>query len=485
MLILQHKVKTNMSDVLLQQVAPESLAPNETDSRRETSQLVEDVEQLGVEIEDKEGVGRALDVLRTEFCINDRVFDNVKSKLVLTAIASRLNQLEAKTEQSVVSKTLELEYIADLVMVCVGTETAFADQHKQALEIHGVSDEQTLAAYDKFTQPEVTRDMAEFIHGPAFDELRQRLGIADEEEFQVRVLSVDDGYVSHGMAPETDWDTGAYEEVVKDDRVKKAYLQGLRDNSDKLSLMLGREGSFAPAWVTTLDSGRKILCLALPTAEKVLYRKEARSRYYSEEDYEHDLALVKHEYTHTQKMLLFDGSVGLGIALEELRAEHFSGDKHGYTDIKKYFMGMRMITGYSPKDSFELNGAAYDEERFLADIAKNVGLDGFLDVMTVIPGNYAKDEHASSYLKGIVSHNGDSLSKQFRNLYNKYYDADPQAVESRLNESIDRLRDMVKDKTISVEDWLHYGGITSLGDIGTENFRRRYPEESVKSDGSS
>ncbi len=446
-------------------------------------QLIQVYEAQGVPIEDKEGIATSLDSIRSEFEIDDTAFEEPRTALTLTAIADRLNRAE-KSEIPHANKVAELEYIADLVMLTVGDRTAYKDHYLENNNENAVSDERVRGAYDKFTQPEVTKDMEDFIHGEALDDLRQSLGIDEEEPFDVRVLSIGaDSYLTSGLAPDADYggNNATTEEInkgVEQYAKQKDYFAGLAKNEETLNTMMGREGSFAPAWVTYVD-GAKTLCLALPTAEKIMYRGEERSKSYTDGDWERDLALLKHEYTHTQKMVVNDGHIGIGIALEELRAEHFSGDKHGYTDIKKFFMAMRAAYGHSPKDSFELDGKPFDEEAFFTDVATNMGLEGLLDTLTAIPGNYAEDEHASRYVKAVVAHNGGSLDAQLQGIFNRVKAKDPTGFEQRLDGMVDKLRENFKgNEYVTVESWGYYGGLTALGNLITENFRRRYPEES-------
>ncbi|CAN5460874.1 hypothetical protein BH10PAT3_BH10PAT3_7590 [soil metagenome] len=448
--------------------------------------ILNGIEASGVPIENKEAVAGSLDVLRGEFGIEDSVFESPKTALVLTAVADRLNRGEQAEPISVGRKTSELEYVADLVMFVAGAQTKFGDQYENITKEQSVSDVQSKAAYDRFTQPEVSKDMDEFIRGPKFDELRKRLGVTSETPYEVRVLAIDSeaGSQSFGLVPRLELPDGATPEQLrnyqKESDYRQNYIKGLQKNGDDFNEALGREGAFAPAWVTNFEDGTQYLCLALPTAEKVMYSEEERANYYDDDSRMRDLAIVEHEYTHTQKQLLFKNKIGVGIALEEMRAEHFSGNKQGYVDIKKYFTGIRMLTGYSPTDSFEIDGSPYDEQTFLTDIAKNIGLDGLLDCLTTIPVNYAEDEGATSFLKSVVAHNGGSVSGQFQKAYD-YYNSKlgKDVVTTNIDKFIDAAHNKIKGSgVITVESWLSYGGNKSLAKIGRENFRRRYPEES-------
>lgn len=455
----------------------------EASERIQSLDILSAIETQGVMIDDREGVALSLDTLRSEFAIEDEALARPKNRLMLTAVAQYLNKTE-KTEAPVGAKAAELEYVADLVMDTVGDYSGYKEQFQQTVE-SDVSEERVRAAYDKFTQPEVSGEMDAFIRGPQFDELRKRLGVTEEAPYEVRVLSIDDedGGQSFGLDPRIDWDDReaypSHNDAIKEMEYRKDYKAGLVANGNAFNEALGREGSFAPAWVTTFEDGTKYLCLPLPMAEKVLYKDEARAEYYDQDAYDRDVAIVMHEYTHTQKGLNTGMHIGTGIALEELRAEHFSGDKHGYTDIKKFFTGMKMLTGFSPKDSLEAGGQGYDEEAFLLDIAKKAGLQGLLDCMSVVPANYAEDEDANPYLKAIVAHNGGGLSEHFKQLYDRTVaERGAEAVEANVSAFIDRVRDTLKDKGLTVESWLAYGRNTTIRDIGIENFRRRYPAES-------
>lgn len=456
-------------------VAPETL-------RVDSMAVLRGIEGKGVEFHDKESLAKSLDTIIEEFGIENTVFDSAASALTLIAIADRHRNIEPNSALDPAEKKRELEAIADLVMLSVGPATRLAEEYKKTSDVSGLSDEAARSAYERFTQPELSAEMKAYIHGPAFDALRKRLGKdVRMDDFDVRVLSVAsrEDAIAYGLIPSVDWDGLIYEEAQRLHDERREYEEGLYANGEKFKQAMGRETNFAPAWVNTDDEGKKTLFIPSATAEKILYPDEERAAHYSERDRLDDISTLEHEFVHTQGMLLFGGRIGLGIALEELRAEHFSGDKHGYIDIKKFFMGMSMVTGYTPKKAFERDGASYDEERFMLDIVSHVGLDGLLDTLTAVPINYVQAEHANPHLKAMVEHNGNGLSGLLENVYKKAIERDGQeAVEQRIDESVDKIREALKDGTISVESWFNYGGNAFLARLGVGNFRTRYPEES-------
>ncbi len=481
-----------MTELLLQQAVAANPAQQELQQRvqPQSLEIVGSIEQQGIAIEDKEGVAASLDVIRTEFGLDDSAFEDPKNSLMLTAVANRLNQIDTSESGEFGAKAAELEYVADLVMSIAGPKTAYGDQHREAMDsVERTSDERQKAAYEKYTQPEVTADMDAFIRGEALDELRKRLGVTEMQPFEVKVLSVDfeDNETNYGLIPgakvEGEWSQEKQDAADKEREYGKDYLKGLMKNGESFVAELGREAAFGPAWVTTFEDGTKYLCLTLPTAEKVLYQEEERADYYNDGDRERDLAFVKHEFTHTQASLLSGDEIGLGIALEELRAEHFSGDKHGYTDIKKFFAGVKMLTGYSPKMSFERDGKAFDRNEFVTDIARNLGLSGLVDCMAAIPLVYVEDEQANPYVKAIAQHNG-GLNGQFEKMFERIVAEQGSAqVEARIDRSVDALYEDLKDSEyVTVESWAAYGGIKPLARLVIENFRRRYPDKSDRLD---
>ncbi len=453
----------------------------------ESERIVESVSDLGVEIENKEGIKESLTVLIDEFQIEESALKGEKNMLVMTSIAAKMSKL---SEIKDVGKyTQEKEYIADLVMLSVGENTRFAEMMESSG--HEVPDEKVKEAIDRFTQPEVTNEMENYIRGPEFDELRKKLGITSKEkEMEVRVLSIvdNDGSQLYGLHPRVD------EYLDKDTpyeytQVERTYLEdyesGLVDNGRKFAEATGREDLFAPAWVNTFEDGTSYLCLSLPTAEKVLYPEEDRSKYYTGRDRERDVAIVQHEYTHTRNRLaISDVHTGLGTSLEELRAEHFSGNNHGYVGIKRFFAGMEMLTGYNPESSFDMEGG-YDESKFMVDIVDHVGLEGLLDSLTVIPKNYANDEQAGGFLKSVAEHDG-GVSGSFENLYSDMVERfGEEAVQQNTDNFVDKIRNNIIDMkskdesiTITVEDSAVYGGVESYAKVMIDNFRRRYPDES-------
>ncbi len=452
--------------------------------RIDSSSVLQGLEAKGLALEGKEQLSASLDALIQEFEIDSSVFNSTKGVLTMVAIADRHRKIVSKSEQDGDPRAVELENIADLVMLAAGPQTKFAVQYEKSTDVSGVSDEALKEAYDRFTQPELTADLKTYINGPDFDDLRKRLGKDVEMDvFDVRVLSIAarEDIITYGLMPSVDWEDESlsYQEKQQEHESRREYEEGLFRNGDKFKEAVGRETSIPPAWVNTDSNGKKTLCMPSATAEKILYPDEARASHYDEDARQDDIATLQHEFVHTQGMLLFGGRIGLGIALEELRAEHFSGDQHGYTDIKKFFQGMGMITGYTPKKAFERDEQSFDEERFMLDIAGNIGLDGLLDTLTAVPKNYVEDEHANPYLKSMVENNGDGLSGLLEKVYVKAVERDgEEVVEQRMNEAVDKIRAALKDASISVESWFSHGSPAFFARLGINNFRSRYPNES-------
>ncbi len=443
----------------------------------EAERIVESVFDLGVEVEDKKKVKESLTILIDEFEIDNDALSGTKNELVMTAIASRMSKLE--DIKDVGRHGQEKEYIADLVMLSVGENTQFSDLLESSF--NEVSDNEIKMALDKFTQPEVTKDMDKYIRGAEFDELRKKLGITSEDDMEVRVLSIVDDQKTqlYGLRRRSTVYDAEETSYITD------YESGLVKNGRDFAESTGRKELFAPAWVDTLENGTTYLCLSLPTAEKVLYQEEDRADYYGNQELGGDIAMVMHEYTHTRNRLsLSDTHTGLGTALEELRAEHFSGNKHGYTDIKKFFQGMKMLTGYSPESSFDMKDG-YDESKFLLDIVDHVGLDGLLDAFTVMPKNYAEDDQASGIMRSVVGHDS-GVSGSFENLYSDMVNRfGEEVVQQNIDDYVDALRNRIIDmksedenSSITVEDASVYGGVESYAKTIIDNFRNRYPDES-------
>lgn len=435
-----------------------------------------DIEDRGVVVNNRKAVSDALGDLQNQLGLGNEVFSDFGRSIILVAA---VNRLAVKREAGESDDNLE-RFLTSVVTEAAGV---YVSPEREVIADAGVqtqtvSDERKKTVYDKYTQPELTREMDEYIQrSPVFIELRKRLGAEEEEPFEVKVLSVDAGNIS-GLIPPADFsDEDNVEDRLKEHEFRRSYAKGLKDRTDRFLGEVGRESVFAPAWVVAFKDGSRYMCLASPLAEKVLYPQEERPASYDTAQYERDLAMIQHEYVHTQGAFVESDSV-LGIALEELRAEHFSGNRHGYTDIKRFFKGVKMLTGYDPASSFEIEGRHYDRNEALADIAKNISLEGLLDCMTAIPFNYAQDEEADNFVNTVVAYN-DGLSGLFRKMYERCVEQNGlEAVDANVSYFVDKLREAVEGKQgITVESWFAYGGIDSLRDIGIENFRYRYPDE--------
>ncbi|MFZ1852108.1 MAG: hypothetical protein WAU15_07765, partial [Nitrosomonas sp.] len=125
--------------------------------------------------------------------------------------------------------------------------------------------------------------------------------------------------------------------------------------------------------------------------------------------------------------------------IEERRAELFSGDKHGYHDIKTFFQDIRLITGFDITDTLKSRVKGGETHEIYGDIATRVGLDMLVKIVTAFPRNYVQ-EQSSEVLRNMDEYL-DGYDGITRELYNKIAE-DPEAVEAmgkRIDESINRM----------------------------------------------
>lgn len=447
----------------------DSLGPSQ---ELESLEIVNSIISNGVEIDDSVRLAQALEQIRGEFEISDDVFSDFGNALVLTAVANRYARITGNVGQ----QGEELQYLSHIIAT-VNDDKRPGQIEAQNSNNLSVSDVHKKEVFDKYSQPELTEDLNEYLHNPDFDELRRRLGVQEDSPYELRVLSIDTGD-SFGLVPSVDWNEEgvSHGDISAEEQFRKSYQDGLLRRTSQFNQDLRRDEIFAPAWVTHFDDGTKYLCVTSALAEKIMYPSEERASYYTESSHEDDLAILKHEFTHTQGEIADEPT--LGIALEELRAEHFSGNKHGYTDVKRFFMGVRMITGYDVAKSFEPGGQPYSKEEFFADIARNIGIDGFLDCMVAIPNTYVDDEESPRFIKELVQHNG-GLSGLFQSFYEREVSVKgEEVVENRISDFVDIIYDRIKkSEYVTLDSFLAYGGIASLHDIAMQNFKRRYTQE--------
>ncbi len=98
---------------------------------------------------------------------------------------------------------------------------------------------------------------------------------------------------------------------------------------------------------------RRQSCIYMTSTSARLLLDPGSSERYAEEYEARDRAAIVHEYVHSQEPLN-RGMVGL--ALEELRAEYFSGGINGYLDVKRHFSLIRLVDGIDVTAIFEQFG---------------------------------------------------------------------------------------------------------------------------------
>lgn len=368
-------------------------------------------------------VTRSAEQLVEEFGIKEEFFQGEFGgvhTLLLASVASNLARFESEGMDAQ-RNPAEFEFVADSVMsIALDYVTGFDEVVTEAKSDHDgeLSDAHKADILDKYTSKELTDGLNQVIEQDGLlDAVRDRLQVTPETEdpFEVRVLSVSESEDVNHFFANPEWPTTEQWEAdpVQARRMSEeaAALQDAADEwrrglVERRASFLSESGhdSIGPAFVERLN-GKTYLCIAGDTAERIIDKAatQERAESYEDREYEGDIAFLEHEYTHTQGRLNLENYTG--IALEELRAEHFSGNKQGYTDIKFFAQDVAMITGFNVRARMlELPKGGTPEDIY-SEIASEFGLDNLSRLLSVLPDVYAQN-HSNQFQRGAMEYVG-------------------------------------------------------------------------------
>ncbi len=422
----------------------------------------------------RESVESAAQELIEDFGIDDSFFDAPERSLVFLSIAAKLVAVKEKEREGGL-QFAEREYIADTTLVLARKHVTGFDDIRQALEDEHnqsqLSEKARAEAYDKFTDIQFTERMTQAIDDGLLDDVKERLGITAENEdpYKLRVLSINENGsdVYNFKLPKFPTDEAlekmspaekktAYDNWEIDIAAKKQWEEGLIERRQKFFNALGRDEIEALAWVTSID-GVQQLCITSTLAERFLDAEDVAADNYGEGERDRELALIEHEYTHTQGGLLVDGDNEFGLTVEELRAEYGGRNKQGYGDAKNFANDLGVITGV---DLRSLIGEGQEkggkQAELMTSLANAYGLESVVDILAVMPANYVKPQR-SPVLRAIQSHVGgfDGVEKRLMDRQIQL-DGGPDGIRQRTEERVEHYKGLTSDSVLGIDDFLGY-----------------------------
>jgi hypothetical protein len=391
-----------------------------------------------------------------QFDIQPSLFEDQARTLVFTAITSRWADNKNREGEGAEK---EQRFLYDSLALLAYAHSPKLAELKPIIEgeTSKLSDDEKMRIYDRYTDQTLSREMAQAISGGLLGEAKKRLGVTDanEDPYEVRVLSIDPKkQTSLGLHTTiTNWDElpGDHEEKLKRFREESALLravqdqqQGLELRAEKMADELGEEVLFAPAWVTHAN-GKTLLCITMPTAEKILNPElTANSRNYTQDYWKRDFAFLEHEYTHTQGGLNLDQGVSFGINMEEFRAELFSGNKHGYHDIKGLFQDVKSVTGFSLGEFLAQIPKGGSAESVYEEVARQLGLSPALELLLAAPANYFS-EQSNPFHREIFNHLGGYDGITGRLLQQQIAAGKGEQIDARIADRAKHILSITKD----------------------------------------
>ncbi len=354
--------------------------------------------------EKRESIESAGQSLISEFDIRPDFFESQDRSLIFTAIASKL----ADTPEP---NNADREFIADATFLLAKDYIPGFDDLKEKINAENnpnhLSEKGRLAVYDRYTDKELTARMKAAIedHG-LLDKVKARLGVNDEneDEYEVRVLSISDNNSIVGdfkRSENTEWDglkdlpRPEIDKILREEEtqrmLEKEWGENLVQRRKDFLNEVGDAQHNGMAWMQKID-GKTLLCMSSDMVQRMIDRGVVTDDSYTDDQYDREMSVLEHEYTHTQGGLLVDGEIDFGITLEEMRAEEYSSNRAGYMDAKSFCNDVAMVTGSNVRkviSEAKLKGGSQQE--LFSALANTHGLKRMLEIVSVMPSNYQED----------------------------------------------------------------------------------------------
>lgn len=239
---------------------------------------------------------------------------------------------------------------------------------------------------------------------------------------------------------------------------------------------LGDQVKLGMAWVAQLGEEKQTtLCITAPLARKILHPSlTAGTKYYDHDARVRDMAVVEHEYTHTQGGLSVDHDIWIGINAEEVRAEEFSGNKMGYWDVKGFFVDIGVATGFDMVSVLRSRAKGGTQREVYSDMANALGLQGMLEVLMAPPANYVT-EQGNQYQRGCFEYLGGYDGVVGRLLERERQAGNGEQVEARVAARAKRIVDIDDPSAEPGQVWAGYRKYLGLN-LTTDLIMRKVAE---------
>ncbi len=422
--------------------------------------------------------------LIAEFGIKPSLFDDEGRSLVFAGIASRWAGVEDEKDHKAYKEKL---FITDTMALLAHKHSDMFHDASVMIEAEKGYDVQAeQAVYEKYTDKQLSKEVSDIIHNGFLDAAKTKLGITpdNEDPYEIRVLSIADQTQLHGLdvavpdysLPYDDPELATQQNLSSDVR---AWKMGLQVRAGQFAKELGFDGSLAPAWVTDLN-GTRTLCISMALAEKLRDPTVIQNTdWYTDEYLKGDLTALSHEYTHTQGGISVDNELSFGINAEEVRAEHFSGDNHGYQDVKAFFQYYRIITGHSLVEEMESHVKGGTTVEIFGAVANHVGLSNMLEVMMATPKAYIENQ-GNPFSREAYNHLG-GFDGVLKRLYDAQVGTDTETLDKRLDEYANFLLERERENPGSLQMFRNYR-TTSGHEFMTEKLVERVKQLQKSSD---
>ena len=337
--------------------------------------------------ENREIIEKGGQALIEDFNLMPEFFDDEAHSMYFAALAQRNGDLISAIESDTTRDSLakEKEFIHDAMALVALDKSKNYDQFANLVDsTEETSDEYDRMVYEKYTNQEATDKIKALVDGGLLDAVKSRLGVTPENEshYDIKVLNVGNDYARSEMVPQQPGLFGGDKEVSYNDFLKAANQSFLAESKMGAS-------DVPLAWKQEID-GVKTLVLPLPVAEmisdpegKIKGDKEQREQTLKELQ-----SIIEHEYVHTQGGLTLDEKSLIGITLEEIRAEEYSGNGQGYQECKIAAMYINVATAFDVIGQMKQSAKGGDCATMFAEISNKLGLQPALELNLSLPTAY-------------------------------------------------------------------------------------------------